>query len=364
MPTQVSRRGLATLDSRLWHQLALRVHPACAIAASVNGETVIDLSGGTANPATGTKASADTLYAVWSCGKPLAASCLWLLKDRGALDWSDRVTDHWPEYGANGKRDTTIEHVLTHQAGLPTRPSIINREVIAAGPLDWAAVVAALEQAEPEFTPGSAIEYHSMNFGYLVAELVQRVSGQPFREFFREEVTGPLGLTDTYFGLPEEHERRFARLQVMPGFDSPETAALGNLRWFHEQVAPGGSGISTARDLAKFYGVLAGGGVVNGKQWLRESVINDVTSLHAEGVERGTDEMRRWGLGVQLASAKFGSQAGPRVFGHGGVGTSISWGDHDLGAGAAIVTTGMQPDDVNDERLATLSDLVRAALSG
>ncbi len=182
MAVTLSRRAVDTLDSRLWHHLALGVHPACAIAAYKDGELVIDLFGGDANPATGLKVTRDTLYNVWSCGKPLAAACLWVLKDRGVLGWDDRVTDYWPEYGAHGKGATTIRHVLTHQAGVPDTPQAIT-DFDRTRPVDRADVVAAMESAELKFKPGTAIEYHSMTFGWLVAELASRASGRPFPEF-------------------------------------------------------------------------------------------------------------------------------------------------------------------------------------
>ncbi|MFW6175018.1 MAG: serine hydrolase domain-containing protein [Chloroflexota bacterium] len=356
---KLSRRAVETVNSRLWHQLALGLHPACAIAACRDGEIVMDLYGGTADPATGAKVGDDTLYRVWSCGKPLAAACLWLLKDRGQLDWSDRVADHWPEYGTQGKEATTIEHVLTHRAGVPGTPEGLTLEESH----DPATVVAALAASRPEYKPGTAIQYHAATFGWLVLELVNRISGQPFTDFFREEVAGPLGMEETWFGLPPEHHHRVAKLKTMPGFEDPSPADIGNRPDSYPLVSPGGLCISTARDLARFYSILVSGGEIAGKQWLRRETISDVTSTHAEGTDIGSERPAKFGLGVQLASDSFGEKAGPDTFGHSGIGTSISWGDPSVNAGAAIITTGMQPREVNTERLSTLSDLVREALA-
>ncbi len=142
----LSRRAVDTVDSRLWHHLAMSVHPASAIAAYKDGELVIDLYGGNINSGDGSKVAADTLFSVWSCGKPMAAACLWVLKERGKLDWDDLVGDIWDGYGINGKESTTVRHVLTHQAGVPTTPAAVV-ELENAGTDDWGAVVAALESA-------------------------------------------------------------------------------------------------------------------------------------------------------------------------------------------------------------------------
>lgn len=366
MTVTLNRRAVDTVDSRLWHHLALGVHPACAIAAYKDGELVLDMYGGEINSGDGSKVSSDTLFSIWSCGKPLAAACLWVLKERGKVDWDDLVADIWPGYGANGKETTTVRHVLTHQAGVPTTPAAV-MDMTRSGKAEWDTVVTAMESAEAEFEPGSAIEYHSSTFGFLVAELVQRISGQSFETFFQAEVAGPLGLTDTTYALDAERMPRLARLEAMPNFPDPGLARLGNSELFKFNPSPGGNGTSTARDLARFYSVLVNGGEVDGTQWLSPETISDVTACHAEGIERGSGNLHRRGLGVQLATEglnRYGDDPSPRVFGHGGVGTCISWGDPDLKAGVAILTTGMQPNEVNDPRLQTFSQLVRDALTG
>jgi len=296
----------------------------------------------------------------------MAAACLWVLKERGKVNWDDRVGDIWPGYGINGKEATTVRHVLTHQAGVPTTPSAV-MGMAREGKSDWGTVVSAMESAEAEFEPGSAIEYHSMTFGFLVRELVKRISGQEFEDFFQAEVAGPLGLGDTTYRLDAERMPRLARLMSMPDFSDPSLADWGNSEQFKFHPSPGGNVTSTARDLARFYSVLANDGSVDGNNWLSAETIADVTAVHAEGVERASGNVHKRGLGVQVANqgpGRMGDDPSPRVFGHGGVGTCISWGDPDLKAGVAIVTTGLQPDKVNDPRLQTFSQLVRDALTG
>jgi len=362
---KLSRRAVDTIDSRLWHHLALGVHPACAIAAYKDGELVLDLYGGDIGSGDGSKVASDTLFSVWSCGKPMAAACLWVLKEQGKVGWDDVVGDIWPGYGVNGKEITTIRHVLTHEAGVPTTPNAI-LEMSAAGKADWATVVSAMESATAEFEPGSAIEYHSSTFGFLVRELVERISGQGFEEFFQAEVAGPLGLVDTTYQLDAERMPRLARLMSMPDFPDPSLADQGNSELYKFHPSPGGNGTSTARDLARFYSVLVNGGSVDGKQWLSAETIADATAVHAEGLERASGHIHKRGIGVQIANdgpGRMGDDPTSGTFGHAGVGTCISWGDPELKVGVAIVTSGLQPNEVNDPRLQAFSQLLKDALS-
>lgn len=153
----------------------------------------------------------------------------------------------------------------------------------------------------------------------------------------------------------------------MPDFAAPDLVEMGNSEWWKFSPSPGGNGTSTARDLARFYGVLVGGGAFGNDRWLSPDTIADVTASHAEGVERASGHDFRLGLGVQLSTGgpnRYGDDPSPRVFGHGGAGTCVAWGDPDLNAGVAVITTGMQPDEINNTRLQYFSQLVRDALAG
>jgi len=231
---------------------------------------------------------------------------------------------------------------------------------------DFALATQLMADAEPEYKPGSAIQYHSVTFGWLVGELVQRIACKPFREFFESVVKQPLGLSDTYFGRPPGLAGRVARLTEAAGIDPPGAAQLLNLARIQEAVIPAANIITTARDLARFYASLVDGGSLDGKRWIGEAAVAEATAPHAEGLAKDDGELRRWGLGIALGGSHPGAYAlgpnsSPRAFAHGGFGTSIAWGDPESGIAMAYLTSGIQGDEVNRERLSSMSRTVRAA---
>lgn len=340
------------------------MHPAASLAVCHEGGLAFERVGGVVDTRTGAPASPGTLFVGFSCGKPLAAACLWVLHDRGHVGWDDPIAIHWPEFaGSKGKERVTVRHVLTHQAGLPSMPAHIPNHRYG----EWNTIVEALEAAELEFQPGAAIAYHELTYGWLVGELVHRISGVAFRDFFINHVTVPLGLVDTYFGIPPELEPRVARLEAMPDVERPEAADQLNFPLAHQVVMPALNVITTARDLARFYAVLLSGGETGDTRWLSESTVAEATRAHAEGVDSLSGEPVRFGLGVSLASdevGKFGVNRNRRAFGHGGFATSMAWADPDLELSFAYLTTGMQPAEVDAARIATISRAVTDAIEG
>ncbi|MBI4305809.1 MAG: beta-lactamase family protein [Chloroflexi bacterium] len=336
------------------------LHLAAALAVFHRSRLEIDLSGGVREPGSGSPAGPDTLFVGFSCGKPLAAACLWVLKERGRISWDKSVANYWPEFGSGGKEGITVRDVLTHRAGLPTTP----KPVEGTGMTNFGRAVQALVEASPEYPPGTAIQYHSVTFGWLVGELVQRVSGRSFREFFESEVKAPLGLRDTYFGLPPELEHRAAHLTETKDASQPRAAELFNLSKIHQAIIPAANLMTTARDLARFYAALVGRGEIQGVRWLKPETVVEATSLHAEGPARDDGRPQRWGLGIHIGGLEkhtMGINTNPRSFGHGGYGTSIAWGDPDAGIAMAYLTSGIQSDEVNLERLCGMSETVKQA---
>jgi CubicO group peptidase (beta-lactamase class C family) len=166
---------------------------------------LVDLWGGVANPATGDAWGKDTLVHVWSCTKGVTALCAHILASRGQLDLDAPVVQYWPEFGQNGKQDTTVEMLMSHKAGVPAI-----RQPLPAGALyDWDYMVDTLAAEEPFWKPGTRHGYHALTFGFLVGELVRRISGKPLGDFVRDEITGPLGL-DLWMGLPASEDHRVA----------------------------------------------------------------------------------------------------------------------------------------------------------
>jgi len=187
-----------------------------SVCVTVEGRTVLDLWGGTADAASGRPWERDTLTHVWSNTKGATAICLHVLIDRGEIELDAPVSRYWPEFAAEGKRDVTVRQLASHQAGLAAV-----RTPLAAGAMyDWELMTGALAAETPFWEPGTRNGYHALTFGYLIGELVRRVSGRSLGTFFREEVAGPLGI-DFWIGLPEPEEGRVA--PVIPPAPDPAT---------------------------------------------------------------------------------------------------------------------------------------------
>ncbi|MCF6474388.1 beta-lactamase family protein [Nonomuraea sp. MG754425] len=204
--------------------LADRGEVGASVCVIVDGEVAVDLWGGQAAP--GRPWTRGTIGHVWSCTKGATALCAHVLAARGDLDLDAPVIRYWPEYGAGGKGGTLVRHLLAHQAGLPAL-----REPLPPGAFyDWKLMAGRLAEQEPFWEPGTRHGYHALTFGWLVGEVVRRVSGRSLGTFFREEVAEPLGL-EFWLGLPEEQEGRVA--PTVPA-DPPREPPTFSLRAFTE----------------------------------------------------------------------------------------------------------------------------------
>ncbi|HLT18586.1 MAG TPA: serine hydrolase domain-containing protein [Thermomicrobiales bacterium] len=190
-----------------------------SVCVAVEGETVVDLWGGLADAETGRPWERDTLVSLMSVTKGATALCAHMLHDRGQLDFDAPVVAYWPEFGKHGKDRITVRMLLTHQAGLPA----IRTPVPPGKFLDWEWVIAAIEDEQPFWEPGTAVGYHALTFGFMVGELIRRISGKSLGTFFRDEVAEPLGL-DYWIGLPDSEYERLCPLILEP--DNPMLQAL------------------------------------------------------------------------------------------------------------------------------------------
>ena len=176
-----------------------------SVCVQIEGETFVDLWGGSADPASNKPWVEDTITQVWSATKGATALCAHMLVERGLLDLEAPVVRYWPEFGQAGKESIPVKMLLNHQSGL----AAISEPLPAGALFDWELMIRALERQAPFWQPGTRNGYHGFTFGYLVGEVVRRVSGKSLGAFFREEVAEPLGL-DFWIGLPEALENRVA----------------------------------------------------------------------------------------------------------------------------------------------------------
>jgi len=357
--------GLRAVEALFRQQIDEGLHPGASLAVYRHGRLVLELFGGLARlpdgQASGQPVTPETLFVLFSSTKPLSAVCLHILLERGRLGLDDPVARHWPEFARNGKAAVTIRHVLTHSGGFPQNPP----QLVPRKWGDWNAIVQAMEEIELIWEPGQDTGYHPLNFGWVVGELVRRIDGRPISRFLREEVTGPLGMGDTYLGLPPELEGRVACLYAMDNEVDPQAVAAFNRPDVHQAVVPAGGGISTARDLARFYAMLAAGGTLEGVRILSPQSVERAIAVQVEvRRDRSLGIPMRWALGFHLGGNRvdlFGYDTSPRAFGHGGHGSSVGWADPDLGLAVAIITNGLRSPAGHALRVAALSAAIRKA---
>ncbi|MFE5187891.1 serine hydrolase domain-containing protein [Streptomyces sp. NPDC056628] len=312
-------------------------------AVFVDGEPVVDVWGGYANAERTAPWERDTLVNVWSVTKTMTALCALVLIDRGELDPDAPVARYWPEFAAAGKDKVLVRHLLAHTAGLPDWDGSVEDLY------DWPAVTVRLAARAPRWEPGTAAGYHSLTQGFLVGEVLRRITGREVGEFLAEEVTGPLG-ADFHIGLPAEHDHRVAPAIPPAGRDEdyassapgdPANSEAGNgmrvrdgnsLAWRRAQI-PAASGYGNARSVALTQSVLACGGEVNGVRLLSPAGCDRAREEQFDGDDRVLGMPTRWGLGYGL----FGGACG-----WGGWGGSLVVIDPDSRLVVAYVTHQMR----------------------
>ena len=332
-----------------------------SVSVVVDGDPVVDVWGGFADGARTVAWQEGTLTNVWSVTKTMTALCALVLADRGDLDPAAPVARYWPGFAAAGKDEVLVRHVLSHSAGLPDW----------TGPVedlyDWPAATARLAAQAPLWRPGSAVGYHSLTQGFLVGEVVRRITGRSVGEFFAEQVAGPLG-ADFHIGLPAAHDSRVARSVPPAGRDEDHVASAGgstptatagtpvrvrdgnSVAWRRAQI-PAASGFGNARSVALVQSVVACGGEVRGVRLLSQAGCDRAREEQVRGEDRVLGMPVRYGLGYGL----FGSSLG-----WGGWGGSLVVLDPDSRMTVAYVTNQMREPADDGRGL----ELVMAAYDG
>jgi CubicO group peptidase (beta-lactamase class C family) len=334
-----------------------------------DGTPVVDLWGGVSDPASGRCWARDTIVLVYSMTKGMSATCANLLIERGSLDPDAPVARYWPEFAANGKGDIPVKWILSHQAGL----AVIEAQVTLAEALSWTPVVDALAAQAPNWEPGTAHGYHMRSFGWLVGEIVRRIDGRTIGRLFAEDIAAPLGL-DFWIGLHEAQEPRVATLVPPP----PEFAALirslpadlllgaattgpsglfmyddmWNRRQLRACELPSSNGVGDARSVARLYASLIG--EVDGVRTLTPQTVAAASACQVRGPDRVILVETAFGLGYMLGPA-LPAACGPRAFGHGGAGGSVSFADPDTGLAFAYAMNHLRFDVDGDPRGETLA---------
>jgi len=375
--SSLSDDDVERLRAEFDRQLDVGLHHGAQLAVYVDGELVVDFAGGIDGP-DGEATTSETRHLIFSCTKPFAGVGLHQLIEEGHAAYDDPIVTHWPEFAESGtqKAEITIEQILSHTAGV----AYGDFDEAVEEWTDWDAVVTAMEEIEPVFEPGKQPAYHTFNYGWIVGELIHRISGQHVDEYVKANVLDPLDLDQTSIGLNEDEPDDVAELAGFEVFDrcrdpgeglgipASDSAAVFNREDIHRAVIPAANGIGTARDLARFYACMANGGELDGTRLLEEETIENATDTHAETNSDGTlSRPARYGLGFWtggLANDMFGSVSTEAMFGHAGLGSVFVWGDAESNVGFAYVTNGIREESYEHAtRVSGMSDSVRLLLN-
>jgi len=307
----------------------------------------------------------DTLWLLYSNTKVITACAVWLLMERGALRFTDRVAEHLPGFEQNGKGDITIIQLLTHQGGFP------NADVPKAAWEDHDLLRRTVCGFTLEWTPGSRVHYHGRAAHWTAAAMIEALTKTDYRAFIRENIVEPLGLAGELFvGLPDAQHGRAVDMHEPSADGSRQVKrADENNAEFRRAGTPGGGGYATARAMAAFYQMMVQGGTLNGVRLLSPRTIEYVTrNFTADRVDGYMGMPMHRGLGPHSRGVTdtirgLGSIASPRTFGHGGVGSSYCWGDPDSGVSFAYITNGRLPDPWHGARLDVISNCVHSAIN-
>ena len=339
------------------------VHPAVQVCVRRKGAVVLDRAIGHArgngprdaaetNPE---PVTTETPFVVYSGAKAITAFVVHILHERGALDISDRVCKHIPEYDRHGKGEITIAQVLAHRAGVPNFP----REALdldRAGDREFQ--VRALCEAKPFATPGRFLAYHAVSGGYIVGEIVNRVTGKDIRTVLAEEILDPLGFRWTNYGVAPQDVSRVALnyvtgLRTAPPFSQLLTRALGlpfdelveisNDERFLTAIIPSANVITTANELTRFYELLRLGGKLDGIRVMRPQTIrNAITEQSRLEVDLSLGFPTRFGYGLMLGAqllSLYGRDT-QHAFGHLGFTNILAWADPERALSCAVMTNG------------------------
>ncbi|MFF1257737.1 serine hydrolase domain-containing protein [Streptomyces sp. NPDC058321] len=353
-----------------------------AVTVLVDGAPVVDLWGGWADAARTRAWERDTVVNVWSTTKGPTALCAHILIDRGLLDPDAPVATYWPEFAAAGKEGVLVHHLLSHRAGLAGLREPHSLEQL----FDWELTTSRLAAQEPWWEPGSVSGYHALTYGFLVGEVVRRVSGLLPGAFLEREVTGPLGI-DFTIGLPDKEAGRAAELVHPRARATSEQAAIfaqlapaalaaltnpvagaseANTAAWRAAEIPAANGHGTARAVAALYAIVAGKGRLGDRQILSpegaERIREGQGSCRDLVLGAGFTHETELGLGLWLSGPNGSYGPNPRAVGHDGFGGSFGSADPESGVAMGYVMNRMGPHIADDPRKMALISAVYDAL--
>jgi len=357
-------RQIERLSELVTRHVAEGRYPGAQYAIARHGKVGVFSTIGDARIApTRVPAGDDTLWLMYSNTKVITACAVWLLVERGAVLFTDRVSDHLPGFEAHGKKDITLVQLLSHQGGFPSAdvsPAAwedheLLRKIVCGFTLEW--------------TPGTRVQYHGRSAHWVAAAMIEALTKMDFRDFIRENITEPLGLADElYVGMPDAVHARAVDMHEPSADGRQVPIAEANTAAHRRAGAPNGGGYATARAMAAFYQMLVAGGRLNGVRLLSPRLVSYVTrNFTGDRVDLNMNMPMHRGLGPHVRGTTetvrgLGALASPRTFGHGGVGSSYCWADPESGVSFAYLTNSRIPDPWHSTRMDLVSNCVHSAI--
>jgi CubicO group peptidase (beta-lactamase class C family) len=335
-----------------------------SFAATLDGEPVVDIWAGYTEKTEKLPWERDTLVNVYSTTKAMTAICTLMLVDRGRLDLDAPVALYWPEFAQAGKDKLPVRYLLSHTSGLAGFAEPVSTQDL----YNWDYIVNLLAAQEPWWEPGTRSGYHAITFGFLLGEVIRRVTGKTPGTFFRDEVAGPLG-ADFHIGLPEEHDCRVGEMIPPPGprpgesGEEPESilsrvnsnpplrAEESRDRAWRAAELPAVNGHGNARSVTRIAAALACGGELDGVRLLTLPTIEKILEEQCYGTDLAIGMPITWGLGFGITSKEIPIGPNPRAFYWGGWGGSVIAIDLDARVSFSYVMNKMSPNTMGDRRV-------------
>ncbi|MFW9988377.1 MAG: serine hydrolase domain-containing protein [Candidatus Odinarchaeota archaeon] len=347
-----------------------------SFAATLNGKFIIDIWAGYSDAARTKSWEKNTIVNVYSTTKIMTIICTLMLVVRGQLDLDAPVATYWPEFAQAEKDKLPVRYLLSHTSGLSGFDTPVNVKTL----YDWEKVVNLLATQKPWWKPGTKSGYHMVTFGYLLGELVRRITGKTIGTFFREEVAGPLN-ADFHIGLPEEHDSRVGELIPPPSIDSSQFGQLDPnsvaIRTFMSSPIPPGvvktrawrgaeipaaNGHGNARSVARIAAAIACGGELDGVRILSLDTIKKALEEQSYGIDLVVQLPVRFGLGFGLQQKERPKGPNKNVLYWGGAGGSVCRMDLDAKVSIAYVMNKMTNTIAGDPRSERIIDALYNAL--
>ncbi|HUX04232.1 MAG TPA: serine hydrolase domain-containing protein [Acidimicrobiales bacterium] len=330
-----------------------------SVAIYFQGRLVADLWGGFLDEQRTVAWQHDTIVNVWSTTKTMTFLVALMLCDRGQLDFFAPVAKYWPEFAEHGKGDIEVRHLMSHGAGLSGWSEHLEAEDLA----DWERCTSALARQSPWWQPGTRSGYHALTQGYLIGELVRRITGTTIGQFFKREVADVIG-ADFFIGLPESEEARVAPIVPPASIDlstlpsdsvayrtytsPPLDPTMPWERWWRAAEIPAANGHGNARSVAMIQSIIANNGEFEGHRFFRREIGDLIFLTQTHGIDLVLGVDMHFGMGYGLSSAT--APMGPRGCFWGGFGGSVIVMDQDTDLTVAYVMNQMRVGLIGDTR--------------